>query len=1331
MGGGGGKRIFGEFSKIEQRDDGTIVVSGIASTEDVDKDGEVVKADAMRLAIPGYMKFGAIREMHQPTAAGTALACEVHGDGKTYLEAHIVDPVAVLKVRTGTYKGFSIGGRVPPGGRNVHDAKIIEALVLTEISLVDSPANPAARIQLFKADGLTDDTVSAEVLAEGDVNAPVVKGDAPGHPFRGNQYGDGSSDGPGVESEHHRWSEDEADRETREQVEGGHGTPEEKARIAAEGKEDLKHVQAPPPDAEAIAPKKDETRVTPGKTVGGYHHEGPELAATLAEDPYTAQNVSYGFYGGMRDIERRDPDDPDKAEAEGWEWERSKSADAAYAHAREEVKRVIGGSDEDARDLLDSPFGRHLADSVADGKTPFQALNVKSTRLAGKQALRDIRDQRDTDAKHSASNAEPERSPEEWKQYAEDVGAGGKKSGTKAEARERSALRQMTASQDKATATIRAGAKAYTDRRAASFDSGGGGTEAARASERKSLYETNPMVRAMAHGSSGTAPAGKKAGPSDARRFGESPSAAAARARGPRRPFKADVEIDLTKRLDGFTDEGEPIYTVLKGDVPGHEFRGNQYSHGGGSGAPNRETKGFGKDGQPVVGRQTKAPARKKSVRQPDAAKDAERADSNGAHRAAAEHHKAEATRHRRAGSQAKDAQGAAQHNFAAQQHAIAEQAHRTARDTSLGDAGRDAATRRARDASARAHKETGFTTFSPKADTDIDITKAAPGAPQEEAMADPKAMAQGEAADAAVCDDCGATLVDGACPECAAEGGEAEAGSGSGAGSSGEVAADPSTGTRDDDATDDGTSAEGNRFQARAAKLAKAANVELAALRKERDAEAARARAAEEALADLRAQATTTSTKLAKVASRADEVTGEVTKMRRAHAEVSETLEKVSAERDGMRERLAKVQAERDAVSADALRIRSDNDDAEHAVAKLTGDRDSMSERLAKVQQERDRADEELGKVRAARDFAETSFEKVAAEKAITDSRLSKVSVERDNAVADAAKMRVERDAVEDRFEKAVTERDVLAQRATKAQAELNATGDRLAKVQANAERAEITITKMASEIDAANQRAARLSKAVDAAEALASSTAASLDAERVTLAKVNAETATLRKALDRARVERDDVAKARDEATAENARKLEEISTIKKAADRARVERDEAARARDAALSEAQRKGEEIDGLKKVAERDRLVAKAEATRAREVAAADAQRKAEEIDSIKKALDRERLVAKTEIAKKVKEADDLRKAASVAADAAANARKAKLAAESERDAANSELARRPKGALRAALPVEKGLDTASAQTGEEAAKPEAPASPMDAIRKAHQNPKLLQNVNR
>lgn len=154
-------RLYGAIEKSEKQDDGTIKVWGYASAECVDSDGEVITAEAMQGARDGYMAFANVREMHDPKkAAGVAIDYEVQDDGRTWFGAHVVDPVAVLKVETGVYKGFSIGAKVPKGGR---EGKVIKAIELREVSLVDRPSNPEAVFTLVKADGSDEEGEGDEI----------------------------------------------------------------------------------------------------------------------------------------------------------------------------------------------------------------------------------------------------------------------------------------------------------------------------------------------------------------------------------------------------------------------------------------------------------------------------------------------------------------------------------------------------------------------------------------------------------------------------------------------------------------------------------------------------------------------------------------------------------------------------------------------------------------------------------------------------------------------------------------------------------------------------------------------------------------------------------------------------------------------------------------------------------------------------------------------------------------------------------------------------------------------------------------------------------------
>lgn len=139
--------IFKAYAPISKVDDDQRMVFGYASTDTKDSQGDVVKIDAIEKALPDYMRFANIREMHTMSAVGVAKSAEVDEKG-LYIGAKVVDDAAWLKVKEGVYKGFSIGGKALKKSNG-----IIEELKLTEISLVDRPANPECVIDTWKAEG--------------------------------------------------------------------------------------------------------------------------------------------------------------------------------------------------------------------------------------------------------------------------------------------------------------------------------------------------------------------------------------------------------------------------------------------------------------------------------------------------------------------------------------------------------------------------------------------------------------------------------------------------------------------------------------------------------------------------------------------------------------------------------------------------------------------------------------------------------------------------------------------------------------------------------------------------------------------------------------------------------------------------------------------------------------------------------------------------------------------------------------------------------------------------------------------------------------------------
>ena len=95
-------RLFGQLTKIEEQPDGTLKVFGVASSGARDDAGEIVRPEAMKAALPDYALYPALREMHQPSAAGRTLEALVDDEGATRIVAHVADPVAIAKVKSKT-----------------------------------------------------------------------------------------------------------------------------------------------------------------------------------------------------------------------------------------------------------------------------------------------------------------------------------------------------------------------------------------------------------------------------------------------------------------------------------------------------------------------------------------------------------------------------------------------------------------------------------------------------------------------------------------------------------------------------------------------------------------------------------------------------------------------------------------------------------------------------------------------------------------------------------------------------------------------------------------------------------------------------------------------------------------------------------------------------------------------------------------------------------------------------------------------------------------------------------------------------------------------------
>ncbi|MEV7006840.1 hypothetical protein [Streptosporangium sp. NPDC051022] len=138
-------------TKAERDAAGSLIVYGKATGPDVDLDAQICDPAWLKTAMPKWMTWGNLREMHQPIAAGIGIELAAEGDD-WMLKSKVVDEGTAKKIEAGALKGYSVGIKnaqvvkdtAAPGGRIVGGE-------IVEVSYVDRPCNPTATLALTKA----------------------------------------------------------------------------------------------------------------------------------------------------------------------------------------------------------------------------------------------------------------------------------------------------------------------------------------------------------------------------------------------------------------------------------------------------------------------------------------------------------------------------------------------------------------------------------------------------------------------------------------------------------------------------------------------------------------------------------------------------------------------------------------------------------------------------------------------------------------------------------------------------------------------------------------------------------------------------------------------------------------------------------------------------------------------------------------------------------------------------------------------------------------------------------------------------------------------------
>lgn len=140
-----------EIVKSERDANGDLLVYGKVTGPDLDLDGQICDPTWLKSAMPAWMEWGNIREMHQPIAAGIGVELTAIGED-WWLKSKCVDPGTALKIEQGVLKGYSVGIK---NAKVIKDAgapngRIVGGAVV-ETSYVDRPCNPTSKMTICKS----------------------------------------------------------------------------------------------------------------------------------------------------------------------------------------------------------------------------------------------------------------------------------------------------------------------------------------------------------------------------------------------------------------------------------------------------------------------------------------------------------------------------------------------------------------------------------------------------------------------------------------------------------------------------------------------------------------------------------------------------------------------------------------------------------------------------------------------------------------------------------------------------------------------------------------------------------------------------------------------------------------------------------------------------------------------------------------------------------------------------------------------------------------------------------------------------------------------------
>lgn len=151
-----------DITKAERDADGNLNVYGKATGPDLDLDLQRCDPGWLKRAMPDWMAWGNVREMHQPVVAGIGVELSEDNDS-WFLKSRVIDPGVAAKMEAGAYKGYSIGIKDVKTVKSADAPKgMIVGGTIVEVSYVDRPCNPESTLSLVKMAGGELTPVDAE-----------------------------------------------------------------------------------------------------------------------------------------------------------------------------------------------------------------------------------------------------------------------------------------------------------------------------------------------------------------------------------------------------------------------------------------------------------------------------------------------------------------------------------------------------------------------------------------------------------------------------------------------------------------------------------------------------------------------------------------------------------------------------------------------------------------------------------------------------------------------------------------------------------------------------------------------------------------------------------------------------------------------------------------------------------------------------------------------------------------------------------------------------------------------------------------------------------------